>query len=91
MADLWVLMMNLWASGSHEFSSQDIDDCRSEMMLRRIDPPFDRVSQIWERIAQRTQNHVETIINDPEALAAAEAKLEKQLEQLRQQLEHPQH
>ncbi|BAM86837.1 hypothetical protein S58_08260 [Bradyrhizobium oligotrophicum S58] len=91
LVNFWVLTMNLWANGSGEFKSQDLDDCQSEMMLRRIDPPFDRVSHVWERVAQRAEFHLNLIDNDPKARAVAEALLEEQLKSLRQQVGRPKH
>lgn len=91
LIDFWVLTMNHWADGSAEFTSQDMDDCESEMMLRRIDPPFDRVSKIWERVAQRAELHFSLIDSDPKARAATEALLEAQLEQFRRQTGRPKH
>ena len=91
LVDYWVLTMNHWADGSSEFTSQDIDDCQSELMLRRIDPPFDRVTKIWERVAQRAELHLSLIDQDLAGRAAVEALLEHQLEQLRLQTERPTH
>ncbi|WP_315718666.1 MULTISPECIES: hypothetical protein [unclassified Bradyrhizobium] len=91
LVDFWVLAMNHWADGSNEFTSQDLDDCQSEMMLRRIEPPFDRVSEIWERVARRADIHFNLIDNDPKARAATEALLEEQLGQFRQQTRRPKH
>ncbi len=41
-------MVNQWADGSAEFSEQNFDDYESEMILRDIELPFDRVE---ERVA----------------------------------------
>jgi hypothetical protein len=91
LVNFWVLTMNHWADGSSEFTSQDIDDCQSEMILRRIDPPFDRVSRIWERVTRRAGLHFNLIDNDPKARAVVEALLEEQLERLRLQADRPKH
>ena len=45
LIDGWVSMVNQWADGSTDFSHQNLDDYESEMMLRGIEPPFDRVEE----------------------------------------------
>jgi hypothetical protein len=48
LTEAWVSMANQWADGSADFSEQDLDDYESEMILRDIELPFDRVE---ERVA----------------------------------------
>jgi hypothetical protein len=48
LTDAWVSMVNQCADGSADFSEQNLDDYESEMILRGIDRPFDRVE---ERVA----------------------------------------
>jgi hypothetical protein len=48
LTDGWVSMVNQWADGSADFSEQNLDDYESEMHLRGIDLPFDRIE---ERVA----------------------------------------
>src|SRR5690348_15409549 len=48
LTDGWISMANKWADGSADFSEQDLDDYESEMILRGIELPFDRVE---ERVA----------------------------------------
>jgi hypothetical protein len=91
LADLWVLMMDLWANGSTEFSLQDLNDCQSEMTLRRVDPPFNRVSHTWDRIAQLSKVQIDTVLADRKLREAAEAALEEQLEQMRRLIDRQQH
>ena len=45
LIDGWVSIMNHWADGSTDFSDQNLDDYESEMILRGIEPPFDRVEE----------------------------------------------
>ena len=45
LIDAWVSIVNQWADGSTDFSDQNLDDCESEMILRGIEPPFDRVEE----------------------------------------------
>ena len=53
LIDLWVSIANQWAAGSSDFSDQNLDDCESEMILRGIEPPLDRVE---ERLAAAEAN-----------------------------------
>jgi len=41
----WVSIVNQWAEGSTDFSGQDLADYESEMLVRGIEPPFDRVEE----------------------------------------------
>lgn len=45
LIDGWVSIVNQWADGSTDFSDQNLDDYESEMILRGIEPPFDRVEE----------------------------------------------
>ena len=45
LIDGWVSIVNQWADGSPDFSEQNLDDYESEMILRGIEPPFDRVEE----------------------------------------------
>jgi hypothetical protein len=45
LIDAWVSIVNQWADGSIDFSDQNLDDCESEMILRGIEPPYDRVEE----------------------------------------------
>jgi hypothetical protein len=45
LIDAFVLIMNQWADGSSDFSEQNLDDYVSEMILRDIEPPLDRVEE----------------------------------------------
>ncbi len=45
LTDRWISVVNQWADGSTDFSGQDLGDCESEMLLRGIEPPLDRVEK----------------------------------------------
>ena len=53
LIDAWVSTVNQWADGSSDFSEQYLGDCESEMILRGIEPPLDRVE---ERLAAAEAN-----------------------------------
>lgn len=53
LIDAWVSIVNQWADGSSDFSEQNLGDCESEMILRGIEPPLDRVE---ERLAAAEAN-----------------------------------
>jgi hypothetical protein len=45
LIDAWVSIVNQYADGSTDFSDQNLDDCLSEMIVRGIEPPLDRVEE----------------------------------------------
>lgn len=45
LIDEWVSVVNQCADGPTDFSEQDLDDYESEMILRDIEPPLDRVEE----------------------------------------------
>jgi hypothetical protein len=45
LIDGWVSIASQWIDGSTDFSDQNLDDYESEMILRDIEPPLDRVEE----------------------------------------------
>jgi hypothetical protein len=83
VADRWASLMHLWADGSSDFSHQARDDCQSEMIIRGIELPFERIAEAWERIRARSQTQTDALLKDPRRLAAKEAELEENLQAFR--------
>jgi len=66
-----------------DFSRQDRDDCQSEMILRGLDLPFDRIEAAWERIKARSQAYTDALLKEPRRLVAKEMEIEEKLRAFR--------
>jgi hypothetical protein len=58
------------------------------MSMRGLDPPFERIAEPWERITARSEAQTEALFTDKKRLAAAEARVEAQLQEFRALQKH---
>jgi hypothetical protein len=75
LIEAWVHQMNTWAAHAFERHSGMLEDCVSEMTLRKIELPFERVEDAMIRLVQLSRQYESRLLRDPERLAVVEAAL----------------
>jgi hypothetical protein len=92
--DRWVHLMDDWARAAIARTNADHrerEDIQSELKLRKVEPPFERVREALERLRRASEEHFENLRRDPDQLALKESELDAAIEQFKGTAKTTQH
>ncbi len=91
LVEAWLRQINDWADQSFDHHTQMLEDCVSEMTLRKIELPFERAEAAMAKLVQLSRRREAELLRNPERLAAIEAALQVKLDRLRSVYIKPKH
>ena len=83
LIEAWLQQISAWADGCFERHSGMLEDCVSEMTLRKINPPFERAEGAMVKLGKLARQRQADLLKHPEHLAAVEAALQAKIDRLR--------
>jgi hypothetical protein len=80
----WVLLFKQWiAEYGSDHDHQERDDIESELQLRGLVPPFDRVTDELAVMREKSKAYTDALLRDPERVEQLEQSLIARLEAFR--------
>jgi hypothetical protein len=82
----WVRLFKLWLADYPEHDHREREDVESELQLRGLLPPFDRVPDDLAVMCEKSGAHIDALLRDPDRAEHMEQRLNARLEAFRRNI-----